>query len=326
MATSAEVQALTDTIISNAIAVSNARSKEMRTYTDSAMSSAVAIVTPGNISFDQVDEPDEFPVPESGSEGSDISLFHAIKDHLIELATERISSFLTTHFPNLPLYSEADDWIIGVIEGTRSGTGLSAGVVSQIWDRDRNRLEVSRQEQRDSAISEWAARGFSVPAGVLQERLDRIEQLHSDQLSSASRDIAIKEAEIQVENMRLAIQQAMSFRISAIGTAVDYIRAVMLGAAEIGAKLALDQDSKRAALISASAAYYNAKINAREITLRRALALYEGQLKQDNVFVSIQPELANARARAAVGAAKSAGDQAAAALSALNAIGQLAST
>ena len=88
------------------------------------------------------------------------------------------------------------------------GTGLSPTVEAAIWDRARSRETVNAGRAAKDAMNTFARRGFAKPNGVLAQELARAAQDAAAAISTANRDIAIKQAELEQENRRFAFEEA----------------------------------------------------------------------------------------------------------------------
>ena len=98
------------------------------------------------------------------------------------------------------------------------GTGLAPTVEQAIWDRARSR-ETTTALANEAEINRAAeALGYQLPAGVLVDQLRGAQQDYYNKLSSLSRDIAIKQADLEQENLKTAIQQGMELE----GRLIDY--------------------------------------------------------------------------------------------------------
>lgn len=91
----------------------------------------------------------------------------------------------------------------------KGGTGLAPAVEQAIWDRGRSRethiaLAKSRELQR---MADGA--GFPLPTGALVVGLQQVNKEYYDQLSTLSRDVSIKQAEMEQENMRQSVAEGM---------------------------------------------------------------------------------------------------------------------
>lgn len=98
------------------------------------------------------------------------------------------------------------------------GTGLPEAVEQAIWDRARSRetrvaLANEAEIQRASE-----ALGFQLPSGVVAAQLREAQQNYYDKLSELSRDVAIKQAELEQANLKDTIAAGMQLE----GQLIDY--------------------------------------------------------------------------------------------------------
>jgi hypothetical protein len=189
--------------------------------------------------------------------------FSQFKPEMLEAVADYIAKF----FPAC-VYANTNDWICNTI--LYGGTGIPADIEAQIWSRARSRETAEASKLREVAVVQFAARGFMLPSGVLAARLQEIEQEASNKASTINRDIAIKQAEIEIENIRLAVQEGVKIRASVIAAIGDYMRAYMAPINLANERADLLARSKSVFLNSA-ADYYRAMIAEAELSLRAAL-------------------------------------------------------
>ena len=92
----------------------------------------------------------------------------------------------------------------------QGSTGLNPVVEQAIWDRSRDR-ETQIALAREREVMRGAeALGFPLPSGVLAGQLADARREFHDQLSGLSRDIAIKQAELEQSNVKDAITQGLA--------------------------------------------------------------------------------------------------------------------
>lgn len=87
-------------------------------------------------------------------------------------------------------------------ERIAGGTGLSAAVEQAIWDRARDRETRTAQANIDQVARTNEALGFQLPTGTLASQLREAEQNYYDKLSEFSRDVSIKQAELEQANLK----------------------------------------------------------------------------------------------------------------------------
>lgn len=86
------------------------------------------------------------------------------------------------------------------------GTGIAPTVEREIWDRDRSRLDTVAREALENAADDFAAKGFALPGAALIAKTLIARALNQVEVSKASRDVAIKQADLEQANRQFAIK------------------------------------------------------------------------------------------------------------------------
>lgn len=89
------------------------------------------------------------------------------------------------------------------------GTGLSADVEQAIWSRARDRETQIALAREQDVLRGAESLGFSLPSGVMIGQLADARREYYDKLSGLSRDIAIKQAEMEQQNVKDATDVAL---------------------------------------------------------------------------------------------------------------------
>lgn len=100
------------------------------------------------------------------------------------------------------LQSNLNIWVNG------THTGLDPVVEAAIWERGRARENMALGRKVLDAYRNFASRGFSKPPGVLAVELERAGQDTINTLSDQSRDVMIKQADLEQSNRRFAFETA----------------------------------------------------------------------------------------------------------------------
>lgn len=100
------------------------------------------------------------------------------------------------------LQSVLDTWVNGV------STGLTPEVENAIWDRERVRENALVARKMKESIRTYATKGFTKPPGALSNDIQDALQSSQDTLIGLSRDIMIKQADLEQSNRRFAFDQA----------------------------------------------------------------------------------------------------------------------
>ena len=91
----------------------------------------------------------------------------------------------------------------------QGGTGLAPAVEQAIWDRARDRETTLALAREQEVLRGAEALGFPLPSGVMAAQLQDARREYHDKLSGLSRDIAIKQAEMEQANVKDSIQAAL---------------------------------------------------------------------------------------------------------------------
>jgi hypothetical protein len=103
-------------------------------------------------------------------------------------------------------------------ERMTGGSGLSPAVEEAIWDRARDREAAAASANEDEVARTSEALGYALPAGVVAAQLRQAQQNYYDKLSEFSRDVMIKQADLEQANMKDAIATGMQLE----STLIDY--------------------------------------------------------------------------------------------------------
>ena len=100
----------------------------------------------------------------------------------------------------------------------QGGSGLSPIVEAAIWNRGRDREHTSSLQAERVLLVERSQTGFSRPPGSTAAALDRVMQETQSKMIELSREIMIKQAEMEQENLKHTIQQVITLEDTLIKT------------------------------------------------------------------------------------------------------------
>ncbi len=312
-----EIYELNVEIINNALELSQQNAEAAAQAAEQAIQQAAGFSffnQPYSRWYPTADEPDVY-IPATVEETDPFWRFETEKQNLTQWLAGLFTSFFNTYYPlSSDAFDEAMTWLTNTI--TNGGTGIPAAVENQIWQRHRDKIQASSLQAQNSAYADFSARGFSLPAGVLTARLDGIRNEGILKLAEASRDIAIKQAEIEIDNIKFAVKEALDARLKALAVATDYLKAMALGP-EIASKIIDKTQDGQARLIAATADFYRARLSRDELSLKAWATLLEQKGKDGATNIDSWAKGIDSKVRAAVGAADSYGKTASAALQSL---------
>lgn len=90
------------------------------------------------------------------------------------------------------------------------GKGLPPEVEQALFERGAEREDVTARQLKREAFNTWAARGFSMPPGMLVEQVNQAVEKAMLAKNTLSRDVLIKNWEMMIENAKFGIQQALA--------------------------------------------------------------------------------------------------------------------
>lgn len=197
-------------------------------------------------------------IPASVDTSTILATFDSETTSLIALFAGKVSSFLTTYFPNDSAdYAAAESWLMAALANP---SGLPAAVAAQIYadERDRNVAEATRA--KDSLFASFAARRFPIPPGALVSANLQIDQKTQDITSEAGRKIII----MSVEQLRWAVEKTTSLRQVAHAAALDYARTMAQGPTIAASVTGIGYDAQTK-LIGAASSFYGARAEAAKV-------------------------------------------------------------
>lgn len=135
------------------------------------------------------------------------------------------------------------------------GTGLPPEIEQAIWDRGRAREDVTARKATQEAYEEFASRGFSLPTGALSGKVAEIWQKNREAVSALARDVAIKQAELEVENLRFSVETGIKMEGQLMTYAGQYAQRA-LEAAKTTVEMAINIFNAKVALFNAQLQTY----------------------------------------------------------------------
>lgn len=143
--------------------------------------------------------------------------------------------------------AKISEWLDG-------GTGLPDAIWQSIWEKNTEREDENGKKAVREATEEWASRGFDLPPGALSARVDEIRQQVLEAKNAASRETAIQAAQLEVENLRFAVGQALALEDTLLSAHLQ-IQARALQAAQTTVEMAI-------AIFNAKVSLFNANVQA----------------------------------------------------------------
>lgn len=161
------------------------------------------------------------------------------------------------------------------------GTALPVEVEQAIFNRARDKTNGEYLKTRDQITKEGAARGFTIPGGAMYSALAQARQAGADNNARAAMDIAIKQAELEQQNIQFALTQSANLRGVVLNAAMAFLgnmvqlngQAIEYAKSVLQAAIALYETMVKIA--TARIEIYKAEAQVYEIRLKAVLAVYD---------------------------------------------------
>lgn len=200
--------------------------------------------------------------------------------------------FEATALPGILQWSEPSyhteilDEVLGVIRTLWSGgSGIPPAVEQAMVERALSREDTIANRELDSVAEEFSLRGFTMPTGMQAARTDQMRQDLALKKLSLNRELTIKFAEWQIENIRFGVQQAIA--------AENVFVNIFLNSAQRVFEAAKFQIESQLNIYNAQVALFNARMNGYQIEASVFDTLVKAELSKIEVFkAEIEAEVA----------------------------------
>lgn len=165
------------------------------------------------------------------------------------------------------------------------GSGLPPAVEQAIVERALAREDQIAKREIDAVSDEFSARGFTMPSGMQAARTDQMRQDLAVKKLALNRELTIKFAETQIENVRFAIQQGIAAENVFVNLFTNMANR-MFEAAKF-------QIESQVQIYNAQVSLYNARINGYQIRAQVFDIRVKAALAELEVFkAEIEAEIA----------------------------------
>lgn len=228
---------------------------ERPTINDVVVDDAPSIATPS--------EPDEIAL---NIPLTPVITLPTFEDMPVTFDTEAVNTVMQW---NEPVYhsTELDAIKATIARWLEGGTGMTPEVEAALFDRARDKLDTTAGQRTQQAFDTYAAKGWSMPPGMLVEQVNAAQQEAQQSAADLASDILSKSAEWEQENLRQAVQQGIALEGVLIGQFENVAKRIF-----DAAKARLDADI---AMYGQAVALFNARQTARQILV----TVFEAKLK-----------------------------------------------
>jgi len=234
-------------------------------------------ITAGTVADPSITEP-AVTIPASINTTDVYSEFNTQYLELVALLSDKFALFRSTYFPDESAsYGAAETWLTDAL--ANPDAGIPATVAAQLLDDDRSRILADANRASDAVMATFAAKRLPLPPGAAASAVVQIEQKANEEISATSRKLVVA----SIEQMKFAIEKTLSLRQLAMGSAVEYIKALASGP-DMASRLVNIGYDAQSKLIGAASQFYNSRISAAEAVAK---------VRQFNVSSALQADEKN---------------------------------
>ncbi|MEQ6329143.1 hypothetical protein VLF92_12570 [Pseudomonas chengduensis] len=254
-------------------ALGNARAAEGR------LSTFLPQVSGGNLAF--TEKAVNMPVPTSLGD----LLSPDNSSATIQFLNSESEQWLDKYFPELQgaLRYAPEEWLVGIITGQKP-FGLNKEVFEAVWHDSRDREYRVRNSAVEQIRSEFSASGFSSPPGAMLKAIARAEERASDAIGEVNRAQTVRDAEIKLDLLKFAQQQALNLKIGVLQAMADFYRQwIELPNKDLEASRIRTQ--AYATFQDSLSSYWRVQLGFEELRLQAANLRMNGQLYKSRIAV-----------------------------------------
>lgn len=104
------------------------------------------------------------------------------------------------------------------------GTGLKPEVEDAIYARAQAKNDLEAKRVQDAVLADTAARGFTLPTGVMAAAMIRARQDAANNNAKAASEIAIAQAEMEQKNLQFAVTTSAGLRATVLNATLSYMQ------------------------------------------------------------------------------------------------------
>ena len=104
------------------------------------------------------------------------------------------------------------------------GTGLKPEVEDAIYARAQAKNDLEAKRVQDAVLADTAARGFTLPTGVMTAAMIRARQDAANNNAKAANEIAIAQAEMEQKNLQFAVTTSAGLRATVLNATLSYMQ------------------------------------------------------------------------------------------------------
>jgi hypothetical protein len=195
--------------------------------------------------------------------------------------------WLDKYFPELNacLKTSPEEWLCGIITGEKP-LGLSREAFDAVWHEGRDRAYRTANSEVSQIKAEYVQRGYGLPTGSMVRAITEAGERASDAIATVNRQQTTKDAEIKLDLLKFAEEQAIRLKLGVMSALADFYRQWMM---------LPDKDIERqkvkaqmyAALQSALSSYYEVELGFERLRLAAAEIKFNSSVSKDKLKIGL---------------------------------------
>lgn len=179
-------------------------------------------------------------------------------------------AWIAKYFPEINgcFKTQPEETLCAIIGGTRP-FGVDKTVFEMVWNQARDRAYRTTNSERVTLEAEFSARGFTLPAGAMVDLIAQSERKATDAVLDVNRDQAIKDADIKVELLKVALDLATRIKLGVMSAMADFYR-LWITLPDKDIERARIRAQAMSAFYAALSSYYNVEIAFQDLKLKAA--------------------------------------------------------
>ena len=200
----------------------------------------------------------------------------------------QINDLTAKYFPAISgdLKTIPEDLLVGVISGVKP-FGLDKTIFELVWHNARDRAYRTQASESRTLEATFSARGFSLPPGPLVDALAQSSERASDAILQVNREQAIKDAEIKLDLLKFAEEQALAYK-TAIYARIAQFFSEYAKLPQLVVERERARSQAMVGLYNALSAYYGIEIAFEQLQLRAAAAKAGVDVDVDRLAIARQ--------------------------------------
>lgn len=193
-------------------------------------------------------------------------------DPTIKYMNQQADEWIAKYFPeiNACLKTLPEEWLCGIISGVKP-LGQSKDYFELVWHQARDRAYRTRASEQSTIAAQYSSRGFSLTPGAMVDQMAQAEARANDTILDVNRDQALKDADIKLDLLKFAEEQAIRLKLGVMSALADFYRQ-WISVSDQDIRAAAVRAQAQASLYGALSAYYNVEISFQQLLLRAAEA------------------------------------------------------